>query len=35
MLSGQIDAGVLGTLAAESLDWVWQHKINQFAELLR
>jgi XamI restriction endonuclease len=32
MLDGHIDAGILGRLAAESLDWVWQHRIAQLAE---
>jgi hypothetical protein len=28
MLTGHTDGGVLGTLAAESIDWVWEHRVD-------
>ena len=33
VVGGEIDAGALGTLAAEGLDWVWQHRISQLSIL--
>ncbi|MCK6529283.1 XamI family restriction endonuclease [Myxococcota bacterium] len=32
-LCGYFDAGYLGYEAAEGIDWVWEHRIDDFAEL--
>ena len=34
MLSGAFDAGCLGTLAAEGIDWVWQHRAGELADMV-
>ena len=34
MLGGAYEAGCLGTLAAEGLDWVWQHRIEELRGVL-
>lgn len=31
-LCGYFDGGYLGYVAAEGIDWVWEHRINDFAE---
>jgi hypothetical protein len=33
ILGGVYDAGCLGVLAAEGVDWVWQHRIAELSEL--
>lgn len=32
-LGGYFDSGYLGYEAAEGIDWVWEHRIGDFAEL--
>jgi hypothetical protein len=32
-LCGYFDAGYLGNEAAEGIDWIWEHRINDFAAL--
>lgn len=32
-LCGYFDSGYLGYEAAERIDWVWEHRIDDFAEL--
>ena len=34
MLGGSFDPGYLGTQAAEGIDWVWQHRLNDLDGLL-
>ena len=34
MLGGTYDAGNLGTLAAERIDWVWQHRVQEMVQVL-
>ena len=34
VLGGVFDAGHLGSLASESVDWIWQHRIAELAELV-
>jgi len=31
-LWGYVDAGYLGCQAAEGIDWIWAHRLNDFAE---
>lgn len=31
-LSGYFDSGYLGYEAAEGIDWVWEHRIDDWAE---
>lgn len=31
-LCGYFDSGYLGYEAAEGIDWVWEHRIDDFAE---
>ena len=31
-LCGYFDSGYLGYEAAEGIDWVWEHRINDFGE---
>jgi type II restriction enzyme len=33
LLSGYFDAGYLGTQAAEGVDWVWQHRLDDLQYL--
>lgn len=33
MLGDYFGADDLGTLAAEGIDWVWQHRLTQFEEV--
>jgi hypothetical protein len=33
VLCGYLDSGYLGALAAEGIDWVWEHRIDDLAEL--
>ena len=33
-LSGYFDAGYLGYEAANHMDWVWEHRINDFDEVI-
>lgn len=33
-LGGIVDVGALGRIAAESLDWVWQHRIGQLVHIV-
>lgn len=33
LLGGYFDSGYLGYEAAEGIDWVWEHRIEDFAEL--
>lgn len=35
MLGGEYDAGCLGTLAAEQVDWFWQHRLTDLASLVK
>lgn len=32
-LGGYFDSGYLGYEAAEGIDWVWEHRVDDFAEL--
>jgi hypothetical protein len=32
-LSGYFDSGYLGYIAAEGIDWVWEHRVNDMAQL--
>lgn len=34
MLGGSFDPGYLGTQAAEGIDWVWQHRLNDLDAVL-
>jgi hypothetical protein len=33
VLCGYLDSGYLGALAAEGIDWVWEHRIDDLSEL--
>jgi hypothetical protein len=35
VLAGTFNAGDLGTLAAEGIDWIWQHRMRDLARVLR
>jgi hypothetical protein len=34
MLGGMYHTGNLGTLAAEGIDWVWQHRPGELKEIM-
>jgi len=32
-LSGYFDSGYLGSMAAEGIDWVWEHRVDDLAQI--